>query len=321
MPATLTINGQTTAAVPGLSLFEHAERLGVRVPTSCKKQGKCKECLVEVDGGPWTLLSPPTPEEQHLQGPLPPVVPHDDRGRRRRGPLPHDAARPDAHRSPAAPTSPRGTPACALDPAVTRDGDRILIDGEEVARSTGPIHGLAMDLGTTTVVLRLFDLETGELVADASFENPQRFGGSDVMARIHYDTEQRRQPADADAGRLHQPRHRGVPGRSADDLRDGRRRQLDDARPVLPPERVLDRPEPVPVDHRDRDGGRQARHDQPGGQRPPAAAADPSARRASTGCRSSAATSAPTPRPACSRSIWRTRIASTRSWTSAPTPS
>jgi uncharacterized 2Fe-2S/4Fe-4S cluster protein (DUF4445 family) len=46
-----------------------------------------------------------------------------------------------------------------------------------------------MDLGTTTVVLRLLNLETGELVADSSFENPQRFGGSDVMARICYDTE------------------------------------------------------------------------------------------------------------------------------------
>jgi uncharacterized 2Fe-2S/4Fe-4S cluster protein (DUF4445 family) len=46
-----------------------------------------------------------------------------------------------------------------------------------------------MDLGTTTVVLRLLNLETGEVVADASFENPQRFGGSDVMARIQYDTE------------------------------------------------------------------------------------------------------------------------------------
>jgi uncharacterized 2Fe-2S/4Fe-4S cluster protein (DUF4445 family) len=52
-----------------------------------------------------------------------------------------------------------------------------------------PGYGLAMDLGTTTVVLRLLDLESGELVADASFENPQRFGGSDVMARIHYDTQ------------------------------------------------------------------------------------------------------------------------------------
>ena len=75
-----------------------------------------------------------------------------------------------------------------LDPAVTRRGGSILIDGEEVDRSNGPIYGIAMALGTTTVVLRLLDLETGEMVAGASFENPQRFGGSDVMARIQYDT-------------------------------------------------------------------------------------------------------------------------------------
>ena len=186
MPATLTLNGQTTAAVPGLTLFEHAERLGVRVPTSCKKQGKCKECLVEVtEGG--ASLSPPTPDEQHLRGHFRlscrTTIAGDGHVRchtMRRGQL-------------------RVLTGCnelagrhaglRLDPAVTRDGDRILIDGDEVARSTGPIHGLAMDLGTTTVVLRLYDLETGALVADASFENPQRFGGSDVMARIQYDTE------------------------------------------------------------------------------------------------------------------------------------
>jgi uncharacterized 2Fe-2S/4Fe-4S cluster protein (DUF4445 family) len=46
-----------------------------------------------------------------------------------------------------------------------------------------------MDLGTTTIVMRLFDLETGEQIADASLENPQRFGGSDVMSRIFYDTQ------------------------------------------------------------------------------------------------------------------------------------
>jgi uncharacterized 2Fe-2S/4Fe-4S cluster protein (DUF4445 family) len=83
---------------------------------------------------------------------------------------------------------PTGQP-LKLEPSVTRDGERILIDGEEVARSAGPIHGIAMDLGTTTIVMRLINLETGELIADASLENPQRFGGSDVMSRIQYDTE------------------------------------------------------------------------------------------------------------------------------------
>jgi hypothetical protein len=99
-----------------------------------------------------------------------------------------------------------------LDPAVTREGDRILIDGVEVDRSSGPIHGIAMDLGTTTVVLRLIDLETGEMVADASFENPQRFGGSDIMARIQYDTLASGEAVAAHAGRLPEPRHRRASG-------------------------------------------------------------------------------------------------------------
>ena len=62
---------------------------------------------------------------------------------------------------------------------------------EEQQPSPDPLHGLAIDLGTTTIVIRLLNLETGEVVADSSFENPQRFGGSDVMARIQYDTEDR----------------------------------------------------------------------------------------------------------------------------------
>lgn len=79
----------------------------------------------------------------------------------------------------------------ALKPAVTREGNRIFLDGEEIDQREGAIHGIAMDLGTTTVVLRLLNLETGEIVAASSFENPQRFGGSDVMSRIQYDTEQK----------------------------------------------------------------------------------------------------------------------------------
>jgi uncharacterized 2Fe-2S/4Fe-4S cluster protein (DUF4445 family) len=57
-----------------------------------------------------------------------------------------------------------------------------------IAHEPAEGYGIAMDLGTTTIVLRLYNLATGALVADSSFENPQRFGGSDVMSRIHYDT-------------------------------------------------------------------------------------------------------------------------------------
>ena len=189
MPVKLEINGQTTEAKPDASLFAHAEQMGVRVPTSCGKQGKCKECLVEVVEG-MERLSPRTSEEQHLKdafrlscrchvtGESGVVRCHTMR-RSQMSIERNGASLPSAPRTP------------AIEPAVERHGNRILIDGEEIARTSGPIHGLAMDLGTTTIVLRLYDLETGELVASGSLENPQRFGGSDVMSRIRYDTEHR----------------------------------------------------------------------------------------------------------------------------------
>ena len=185
MAVTLTINGQTTDAPRGASIFDCAEAIGVRVPTSCRKNGKCKECIVELSDG-MQLLSPRTEQERHLKDPFrlscQCAITADD-GEIKCHTMRRGQMRIERHAL--------GLPLrerFILDPAVTRDGERILLDGVEIDRGTGAIHGIAMDLGTTTCVLRLINLETGELVADASFENPQRFGGSDVMSRIHYDT-------------------------------------------------------------------------------------------------------------------------------------
>jgi uncharacterized 2Fe-2S/4Fe-4S cluster protein (DUF4445 family) len=195
LPVTLTVNGRTADASPGRTLFDLATSLGVRVPTSCQTNGKCKECVVEIAEG-FDLLSPPTPAEKHLKSPFrlscQTSLAADDGVVRchtmRRGQMRIEKTgfglSAVAHRAKA-----EAHQRAPFDPAVTRDGDRILLDGEEIARSSAPIHGLAMDLGTTTIVLRLFNLETGEQIADASFENPQRFGGSEIMARIRYDTD------------------------------------------------------------------------------------------------------------------------------------
>ncbi|SPE30242.1 Ferredoxin [Candidatus Sulfopaludibacter sp. SbA6] len=166
LPLALTINGLETQAPLGASLFACAESTGVRVPTSCQMQGKCKECMVEVTEG-MDCLSPPTAEERHLSGNFRLSC---------RTLIASDTGHIRCH------TMRRGhmrieSSAVGL-PTRTRDIDR---------PSAGR-NGIAMDLGTTTIVMRLFDLATGALIADASFENPQRFGGSDVMSRIHYDT-------------------------------------------------------------------------------------------------------------------------------------
>jgi len=183
----LHLNGRQSEVASGSSLFDCAEALGVRVPTSCRKQGKCKECLVEIVAGA-ECLSEKVTAEAHLKDNFRlsccSKISKDSGVVRC-----HTMRRGDMRIERQALQLPTTGQPPTLDPAVTRDGDRILLDGEEIDRRTGPIHGLAMDLGTTTVVIRLLNLETGDIVADASFENPQRFGGSDVMSRIHYDTE------------------------------------------------------------------------------------------------------------------------------------
>ncbi len=188
MAVRFTINGQTTELPPGESLFTAAERLGIAVPSSCGKRGKCRECLMEIAAGA-EVLAPRAPEEEHLKGDFRlacrTYAREDAAGEIRA----HTLRRAAMHVEDAAINLPAHARGRALEPAVTREGDRVLLDGVEIDRRAGPIHGIAMDLGTTTVVVRCVNLESGETVATAAFENPQRFGGTDVMARIQFDTE------------------------------------------------------------------------------------------------------------------------------------
>ena len=185
MPVRLQIDDTALDVGPGETLFECSERMdGVRIPTSCLKNGKCRECMVEVDEG-MQCLTPRTAEEAHLTGEF-------RLSCRAKVDADAGAVRCRTLRRGRLQIVEQGTTGSheVLDPAVTREGtDNVLIDGEDAARWNGPIHGVAIDLGTTTVVLRLVDLETGAVRARYSFENPQRFGGSDVMSRIQYDSD------------------------------------------------------------------------------------------------------------------------------------
>src|SRR5208282_2678730 len=153
MSVELHFNQQLSSVAPGSSLFDYAEVLGIQVPTSCRKQGKCKECLVEVVEG-MECLSAKSPEEQHLRENF--RLSCRCRIAAESGVVRcHTMRRGDLRIERHALQLPARGQKLALDPAVTRDGDRILLDGVEIDRGNGPIHGLAMDLGTTTVVLRL----------------------------------------------------------------------------------------------------------------------------------------------------------------------
>ena len=170
---------ETLASVAGKSIFDYADALSVRVPTSCGRTGECHECIVEIRRG-IEALTPLTDAEGFLRG--------DYR-------LACQAHIVDAaadvefavlRRQPrilTQSTRRRITP----DPLTKRIGDGVFFGDDRIDAYRGQIYGAAVDVGTTTVALNLLDLETGAILGTASFENPQRFGGSDIMHRISYD--------------------------------------------------------------------------------------------------------------------------------------
>src|SRR4029450_1713943 len=141
MPVTLRVNGHSVPVPAGVSLFTAAEQAGIRVPTSCVTQAKCKEGAAETPHG-MELRTPPTEFEKHL----------DVKARFRLScqcRVAADTGEGEGHtmrrgqmrikgRALHLPGTPQTT---ALDPAVARASDRIVdaTTGEEIARSTGPV--------------------------------------------------------------------------------------------------------------------------------------------------------------------------------------
>ena len=178
----------------GKSLFDYADDLAVRVPTSCGRTGECHECIVEVRRG-MEALDPLTDSENFLrenyrlacQATVVDIEADIEFNILRRQPrILTESIEPKSINK----------ENIELDPLTVRERDNIVFKGPNgtskgprvIDRYRGRILGIAADIGTTTVAMNLVDLETGDILYTASFENPQRFGGSDVMNRISYET-------------------------------------------------------------------------------------------------------------------------------------
>jgi uncharacterized 2Fe-2S/4Fe-4S cluster protein (DUF4445 family) len=177
--ATISCEGRLCFGSDGKSLFEYADVLAVQLPSTCGRKGTCHECIVEVVEG-LDALNSPTQAESFLRNPCrlacqakieDPTLDIRFVPWRRRSKI----------------LTSRQLKSLQLNPQVTRRGNEVYYGQELIDGYRGHLFGIAMDLGTTTVVCDLVDLETGSSLYLSSFDNPQRFGGSDIMNRISYD--------------------------------------------------------------------------------------------------------------------------------------
>ena len=162
----------------GPTLFDLADTQEVRIDSSCGRTGSCHECVVEVLAGE-ELLDDAGNAERFLEDGfrLACQARVIASGKISVAPLrraPHVLI--EHVRSDVAPR-----------PSVFRRGDEVVRGDDVIDKWRGRLIGVAVDVGTTTVATELVDLETGGSLCRGGFENPQRFGGSDVISRVSYD--------------------------------------------------------------------------------------------------------------------------------------
>ncbi len=171
-------------AEPGLTLLDAARRAGLELESPCNGLGTCKKCRVTVD--------------------------KPDCVRHRNG----ERAADEVDGILACTTEIRDADLSVTIPEQVRGRDRVLISGQRVERpinpwvrrewqsstnrsrifygntlmwqeaGLAPVFGLAVDIGTTTLVVALLDLAEGRELGTVGALNPQARLGHDVLTRI-----------------------------------------------------------------------------------------------------------------------------------------
>lgn len=168
---------------PG-TILDHAKKLGVPVASECGGKGVCGRCLVRIEKGAEALNELTAVERGFELGP---------NGRlacQARIERPADLQVFVRNVGTYSILSESIDREVALAPFVREDDGKVVWDGPDGPRNLGPyedaLYGLAIDVGTTTLVCQLLDLETGEQIATIAGKNPQAAYGEDVISRIDH---------------------------------------------------------------------------------------------------------------------------------------
>lgn len=167
----------TINAKPGENILDAARRAGVVLESPCNGNGTCGKCkvkLVKPDGMKTEVLACQTPVGQDL------TVEISDRGDGNNLQIKQDGVAALVEVDTA--INKKYLPGMRI---TTVSNGNVLI-ACETGDTTQHIYGLAVDIGTTTLVVSLIDLQTGQELAAAAALNPQSRLAQDVLSRIRY---------------------------------------------------------------------------------------------------------------------------------------
>ena len=166
---------------PGLTILEFARMAGVKINAECGGIGTCGKCIVRIEEGEENL-SPLTPAEKNFNLKENERLACQAHILRDRSDIvvyvknfgEYEILKYGMERE---------VPLC---PLYYRTGNSVFRDGNKVDRYRGKVYGIAVDIGTTTIVMDLVDLENGDILDTVAKTNPQISYGNDVISRIEF---------------------------------------------------------------------------------------------------------------------------------------
>ena len=173
-----------TDLLKGKNILDYARELKILISSSCEGRGKCKECRIVIEKGCGVLnekteLENDLNENERLACQA--IIKDDSADIYVR--IPHQGSLEQI-------ATEGEKKEVKLNPLTRKKGNRVLFDDKEIGSYGNHIYGIAADIGTTTIVLHLVDLQSGKLIFTSAFENPHRIiDGNNVISRIMYDRE------------------------------------------------------------------------------------------------------------------------------------
>jgi len=149
-------DGKQISIHAGATLLEAAGQAGIILNTVCGGRGICEKCVVNLEPGRQQVLAC----QHRIQSDLTVTIPRSSRFFEQKilaeGIEAKTKIQPDIYKK------------------------YLKVD------STDKIFGVAVDIGTTTVVAKLIDMTNGQCLATQADLNPQARYGDDVISRINY---------------------------------------------------------------------------------------------------------------------------------------
>ena len=166
---------------PGLTILDYAQKLQIKINAECGGVGKCGKCIVRIEKGEENLNHPTSSEkkfnlpENHrlacqariVRDISDIVVFIKEFGE-------YEILKYGMERE------------VEICPSYIKKNGNVYKNGKEIDIYRDGIFGLAIDIGTTTIVFDIVNLENGDIIGTIAKTNPQIIYGNDVISRIEY---------------------------------------------------------------------------------------------------------------------------------------